>query len=369
MSADEDEDTAEMLHFNEIAHTFVGYSGDALRALRLRRNQFSLLSGDDRGLLAGYAEHLDAIERGIGANATALAEIASGSNMFGERTGTRPVARVSEENWSKLRSTIRQFVRDWSVDGALERQQCYQPLIDALLRVKPASSAGGDLVRVLVPGCGLSRLAFEIARLGYSVTGNEFSYHMLIASNWVLNCARERECCTLHPYLHHALNHRSRADMLRAVRVPDVCPAEYVDLLSSTGFSMAAGDFVELFGDSEQRGQWDAVVTCFFVDTAHNIVEYVRVIFAALKPGGVWLNLGPLLYHFAETRGEASIELELDELLRVVERVGFELMAPLEWRQCTYASDARSMLQSVYDCAFFQCRKPAAPVQLTPLGL
>jgi hypothetical protein len=32
---------------------------------------------------------------------------------------------------------------------------------------------------------------------------------------------------------------------------------------------------------------WDAVVTCFFLDTAHNIVEYIEIISKVLKDGGV----------------------------------------------------------------------------------
>jgi hypothetical protein len=32
---------------------------------------------------------------------------------------------------------------------------------------------------------------------------------------------------------------------------------------------------------------WDAVVTCFFLDTAHNIVEYIEIISKLLKDGGV----------------------------------------------------------------------------------
>ena len=42
-------------------------------------------------------------------------------------------------------------------------------------------------VSVLVPGAGLGRLAFEIARRGYTCQGNEFSLFMLFASNFVLN--------------------------------------------------------------------------------------------------------------------------------------------------------------------------------------
>jgi len=42
-------------------------------------------------------------------------------------------------------------------------------------------------VSVLVPGAGLGRLAYEIARLGYICQGNEFSLFMLFASNFILN--------------------------------------------------------------------------------------------------------------------------------------------------------------------------------------
>lgn len=37
---------------------------------------------------------------------------------------------------------------------------------------------------------------------------------------------------------------------------------------------------------------WDCVATCFFIDTAHNVIQYVETIWKILKPGGVWINLG-----------------------------------------------------------------------------
>jgi carnosine N-methyltransferase len=63
---------------------------------------------------------------------------------------------------------------------------------------------------------------------------------------------------------------------------------------------MCAGDFMEVYGAPEQTAQWDAVATCFFIDTAHNVVEYLEVIARCLKPGGVWVNFGPLLFHWAD---------------------------------------------------------------------
>lgn len=33
----------------------------------------------------------------------------------------------------KVQATIKQLVRDWSVEGAEERNACYQPIIDEIL--------------------------------------------------------------------------------------------------------------------------------------------------------------------------------------------------------------------------------------------
>lgn len=71
---------------------------------------------------------------------------------------------------------------------------------------------------------------------------------------------------------------------------------------------MAAGNFTEIYGDAGNASNWAGVVTCFFMDTAPVILDYIDVIARILKPGGVWVNLGPLLYHWV-----ADIEANQDE--------------------------------------------------------
>ena len=81
----------------------------------------------------------------------------------------------------------------------------------------------------------------------------------------------------------------------------------------------AMGEATEL--EAEEKGNWDAVVTCFFVDTAANILEYIEVIFSMLAPGGCWINLGPLMYHWADPFSELSpgaFCLPLSSMLPVV---------------------------------------------------
>lgn len=84
----------------------------------------------------------------------------------------------------KVRSTLRSFVRDWAEEGREEREACYGPILNALEDHFPE---GRGNVKVLVPGCGLGRLAMEIAALGFWAQGNEFSTYMLIASHFALN--------------------------------------------------------------------------------------------------------------------------------------------------------------------------------------
>ena len=83
-------------------------------------------------------------------------------------------------------------------------------------------------------------------------------------------------------------------------------------------FSMCLGDFVEIYGASDNQSFWDGIATCFFVDTAPVVVDYIDVIFHLLKPGGVWVNQGPLLYHWTtdsegnnDPRYSKSIEVSI----------------------------------------------------------
>jgi len=73
---------------------------------------------------------------------------------------------------------FRRSIVHWSSDGNLEQ-------ILILLDNSSCSEAGK--ISILVPGAGLGRLAYELARLGYVCQGNEFSMFMLLGSNFILN--------------------------------------------------------------------------------------------------------------------------------------------------------------------------------------
>lgn len=69
--------------------------------------------------------------------------------------------------------------------------------------------------------------------------------------------------------------------MLKRVQIPDVLPS---DLPQGSNFSLVAGDFEEVYGqqdgepdaDEPSAGQWDAILTCFFIDTVNAAFSFLR---------------------------------------------------------------------------------------------
>ncbi|KQK05468.1 carnosine N-methyltransferase isoform X1 [Brachypodium distachyon] len=256
----------------------------------------------------------------------------------------------------KVRCIIRNIVRDWAQEGQNERDECYKPILEELDRLFPNRSRPPSC---LVPGAGLGRLALEISSLGFVSQGNEFSYYMMVCSSFILNHTQEAYEWTIYPWIHSNCNSLSDNDQLRPVSFPDIHPSSAG---ITDGFSMCAGDFVEVYNEESQESAWDAVVTCFFLDTAHNIVEYIEIISKVLKDGGVWVNMGPLLYHFADSYGpddDMSIELSLDDVKRVAYHYGF-VMEVEKMIDTTYTANMASMMQNRYRAAFWTMRKDAS---------
>ncbi|KAJ1830901.1 hypothetical protein LPJ63_004639 [Coemansia sp. RSA 2711] len=269
-------------------------------------------------------------------------------------------AMAKSSHMEKVLSTLKQFVRDWSEEGERERAQTYGPILQALedefAHVAPRDRGN---IHVLVPGAGLGRLAFDICCRGFSCQGNEFSYFMLLASNFILNKSEVVNQHTIYPFVHQFSNVVSASDQLRAVRVPDVLPSE-MPYAETARFSMSAGDFIEIYGAEDQWAQWDAIVTCFFMDTANNVLAYLDAMWNAMKPGAVWINIGPLLWHFDNIEGESSIELTRDEFVALVTKVGF-VMEEQQFKKrisATYTANSRSMLQYTYHSFMCVARKP-----------
>ena len=242
---------------------------------------------------------------------------------------------------------------------------------------------GSRPIKISVPGAGVGRLACELASLGYTVQGNEFSLYMLLASDFILNggMATPEKPLRISPYLLESRNVHGSADPTRAIAIPDVDP---YSLLASGGraqapeFSMAGGEFVSIYSAPREKGAWDCVVACFFLDTAPCIVEYLQVIHNMLRPGGYLINFGPLLWHWSgpamrpddgsveayhsrysylDKKYMQSADFSWEDIRQIMINVGFEIVEERSGQDARYTADQRSMMHMNYRCVHFVARR------------
>jgi carnosine N-methyltransferase len=299
--------------------------------------------------------------------------------------------RTSQNDMEKARSCLNQFYREWSHEGSDERSRCFDRIITALLaeyslRRVTHSEIDRSAMNVLVPGAGLGRLVFDVCRAGFCVEGNEISYHLLMAGSMILNHTQSAGQFNIAPFALSCSNHISRTDQFQTCRVPDIHPSS--ELLASSvsrvpaseRISMSTGDFCVLYSQEEYKTAFDAVATVFFIDTAPNIIRYIEAVRNCLKPNGIWINLGPLLWHHTgpeegedeceEKNGKmshiadagigdpGSVELTNEEVIALVEHLGFTIeQQEVALPETGYITNPRSMLQSNYRPSFWIARK------------
>jgi carnosine N-methyltransferase len=206
-----------------------------------------------------------------------------------------------------------------------------------------------------------------------------------------LSSQDHRNDITIYPFVDSWSHHKSNADMLRPISIPDV-PLLPTDVL------LIEGDFTTIFNENPQRYSklhrffhpdralpskvdkfdgseyFDVVTTHFFIDTARNIMSYFDTIHKILKSGGYWINFGPLLYGTGPW-----VQLSLEEIVAVVESLGFEFIQMdgmgiaremhdvcgevsrpekgVREKEAIYGFDERALTKNAYAAQFWVVRK------------
>ena len=130
---------------------------------------------------------------------------------------------------------------------------------------------------------------------------------------------------------------------------------ENINLNGKGKIKMLAGDFTKLYND--KINYYDCVITCFFIDTAKNVIEYIDVIEKVLKKRGIWINFGPLRYHWVGYQDILTIELPYDKLREVFVNYGFEFIDEEKNKTVIYCEIEDFMKNDVFNCIFFTARK------------
>lgn len=249
--------------------------------------------------------------------------------MMGISTAVDQWPTPSRIDMEKTVSMISQVYREWSQESRSERDLATNRILQGLQRLEKHNETSKSEIKILIPGAGTGRLMADLVIQGYDCESNEFSYHMLIMSMYILNGGLQKNQKRIYPFIHTFSHWKSRDDQLKPIFIPDFNFHE--KLAQNDRMAMSSGSFIDCYGSNEKirasnaysvtpamkltRAQMesvvDVVITNFFIDTSPNILDYLHSISHVLVPGGLWINFGPLLYHF-ENDDQVETTFEVD---------------------------------------------------------
>jgi carnosine N-methyltransferase len=145
---------------------------------------------------------------------------------------------VSSMNMDKVEVVLKQFCRDWCVDGQAERDMCYKPVFDYVTQHFSSQQQHSHATRILCPGCGLARLPWEFSREGYYAEGNEYTHFMILATLYTLSYdLKKRGTTQIYPWAANSSNHLSIDSQCAPISIPDVDPSEHKVMIQAGNFN------------------------------------------------------------------------------------------------------------------------------------
>ena len=379
-----------------------------------RKMKYASLLEEDKLLVPWFEEHLLLLESCIDKNEqffqTVVSTVAQQWVPSRYLVNKQLWTESNVEGFERVKSMLGQVNREWAASTKNERDVGFQRILRVLNNEREkkedtvnvnVDGNGNDIYEVLVPGVGLSRITLELIQRGFKCQGNEFSYFMLILSNFLLNYCDKPNEIEIFPFIHQFSNQISRQNQLRRVLIPDISALDVLKSIKKKSLndndnndnqsnndlmSIFSGSFVDLYGPNNgikdsslydkfkkdsiefrelNENKFDAIVTMFFIDTSTNVIEYLKAIEHSLKKNGVWINFGHLLWHYDNNSASSSsnneensmvisvgeggrklvvvplkgLEMTRDDVVELVKSVGFEFKEYENNVETTYGND------------------------------
>lgn len=342
-------------YLKRIIHSMRNYQQCALNQLSHKQKALSLCSLAHKEILMNhkFGDYLHHIMNSIEANQELLQDILKLAQQQLKRLDLEPDRKTFLHDFARLEELFLQISREWSSEGATVRQASFEPILEDLMNLYPVDQRPNT--KVLIPGSGLSRLAFDAACQTFDCTVNEQSMLNLFTANLILNKCTRINNYRVYPWIHNLNNKLEAGGTTRPVAFPDIDPTIRPDHFR---FQVIPGDFQGfLTRRPDLEGHFDCVLTSFVLDSSHNVMDMVEVIGKCLKPKGKWINFGPLNYAYAKYPGEMSLELSWDLLREVIKASKFKFVKEDTHRICPYVSDQNSMSLVNFKCIYFIVEK------------
>ena len=209
---EEDEDSkssSEYEHMKRVVQTMKNYQDDMIN--QHIKKQMTLLSNSPlkrKNLYTevGLLEYVDNLVNCIDANQKVLNEILNSAELEIEGEEDKNISQTLKIDHMRLNNCLAQIVREWSTEGESDRK-CFQLVQEELRSYFPETEDRHHQdVCILVPGCGLARLPYELALDGFKVLANEQDYFQLATASFIMNHCSRVDSYRIYPCLHDLRN-------------------------------------------------------------------------------------------------------------------------------------------------------------------
>ncbi|ODV84592.1 hypothetical protein CANARDRAFT_29117 [[Candida] arabinofermentans NRRL YB-2248] len=280
---------------------------------------------------------------------------ASELSKFGSGSGS------GSGGYYRVIESLCHYTRDWTNQGSVE----IQPLITYFKNQLISTNVDFKNTIAIVPGSGLGRMSHELTKLNFKkVHAIEYSWLMVLFNEFVYaneNEVDEKICSKpntykIHPYIHNYSNQLSNDLQFRSV--------EFEQLnMKPNNLTIHKHDFnhfdITKYHTKEELPPNILILTCFFLDTAENLIDYfdsINRICDNFKGSKTWINVGPLKYGTA-----AKCELNYQELKSVRDKMGWETISEDEDSGDVdvlgYLTDEESLWRGYYGVTKWTCIK------------
>ena len=245
-------------------------------------------------------------------------------------------AKMKEtEGYDTAQQVITHAARDWTSSSKPCRDATNGWIVQA---ISDNWFGTNNDIRILVPGSGLCRLAYDIATCDsllksgneICVEANDSSITMAFAAKSVLDLVQKQAVSRLYPFVsdpqRNEIYSAKRFEML--VFPDEDALSAYENYYSlknvSPNLTYTVGDFSLTYSQQSKRGMYNMIATSFFIDTATNIYQYISIMKHLLRKDkhSIWVNCGPVQWHPC-----AMLRPTVDELKGILEACGFDLVS------------------------------------------
>ena len=346
------------MRFKIVLKEMSEYSQNCDHIIKSLEQTYSSLSKNHLEKLPfNYKEKIEKVKNGIQLNQDFYNKVLS---LYGSEFDHITFTKEQHQEFRYLEEyLIRTFfmkclMRDWTVESKPERDNNYGLVLKEVKKFynyDDKNLMGNNKPKVLVPGTGCCRLAFELAKRGFDVEVNDFCFIYILCDDYLFNYSHKNEF-QFCPSIHSFANSYTESAVLKKYSFPDVDIKEELKKSGAKPILFTKGDFLLKYKGI--KDQYDLIVTLFFIDVSKNIIECVEMMHDLLKQGGVWINLGCLDYYLSPKH--ESIDLTWDELKQVIINYDFDIKNEIT-DFVPYGVKEDCMMSNYYGTVFFSAMK------------